>query len=314
MEIQATNKDGDRKSRTYSFLQHDTCNMCGAAASDSKNMGLRLDTSQGRRPRSKRGIAVSISKCNKCDLIYANPQPIPESIDDHYGLPPEAYWNSVSFEPVPGYIERELKVVKDLLGFEAGMKSIDIGLGLGKSASVMRKHGFDVSGIEPSEPFYNKAIELLGNEGNQFQHSSIEDAEFDENEYDFITFGAVLEHLYDPNEAIDRALKWLKPGGVIHAEIPNSRHFVTKILNTYFRMVGTSFVTNTSPMHVPYHLYEFSLDSFHLNGKNLGYEVAHHWVDVATIYNIPGFLHKPLRWWMERTNTGMQLCVFLRKV
>ena len=60
-------------------------------------------------------------------------------------------------------------------------------------------------------------------------------------------------------------------------------------------------------MHTPFHLYEFTLASFR------DFDVAEHWHDVCEIYHVPKALHPPLRWWMQRTDTGMQLTVFLRK-
>ena len=66
-------------------------------------------------------------------------------------------------------------------------------------------------------------------------------------------------------------------------------------------------------MHVPFHLYEFGLKSFQKNAGLVGYEIAEHQFTVCSIYHVPRFLHPPLRWWMDRTNTGMQLTVYLRK-
>ena len=66
-------------------------------------------------------------------------------------------------------------------------------------------------------------------------------------------------------------------------------------------------------MHVPYHLYEFALDSFEKNGERCGYSVVEHTVDVASIYNIPRLFHPLLRSVMSRNDTGMQLIVWLRK-
>ena len=66
-------------------------------------------------------------------------------------------------------------------------------------------------------------------------------------------------------------------------------------------------------MHVPYHLYEFTLDSFSRNGKRNGYSIVKYAVDIATIYNIPRIFHPILRTIMSRHETGMQLTVWLRK-
>jgi SAM-dependent methyltransferase len=237
--------------RTYTFHDVGACNMCGSDVSGARILGLRLSRSQGRWPRTKRGIAVTVCRCRSCELIFADPLPIPRTLSDHYGLPPESYWKNVDYNPAPGYFGRQIETAKRLLDFRSDIKAIDVGIGLGKAARVMREAGFDVFGLEPSEPFYRKAMELLGADDRRFQLAAMEDAEFEAGGFDFVTFGAVLEHLYDPDAALAKAMRWLRSGGVAHAEIPNSRHLVGRLINAYYRLLGTGFVTNISPMHVP---------------------------------------------------------------
>jgi SAM-dependent methyltransferase len=141
----------------------------------------------------------------------------------------------------------------------------------------------------------------------------LEEAVFEPDSFDFITFGAVLEHLPDPSAAIAKAMGWLRPGGVIQIEVPSAHHLIGRLINLYFRLAATTYVTNTSPMHSPFHLYEFTLDCFRKNGERLGYRVAEHLYMVCGIFHFPRFLHPLLRWWMARTDTGMQLTVYLRK-
>jgi hypothetical protein len=50
--------------------------------------------------------------------------------------------------------------------------------------------------------------------------AGVEDAKLPAEHFDFISFGAVLEHLQSPCQAIERAIGWLKPGGIIQAEVP----------------------------------------------------------------------------------------------
>jgi SAM-dependent methyltransferase len=275
-------------------------------------MGLRLNGTQGARPREATGIAVSIKKCRDCELVFADPQPIPALLSDHYGVPPDAYWSANAFEWSPAYFAEEITTAKRLLPFRQGMTALDIGVGLGKAMQSLTHAGFDAWGIEPSEPFYQRAVERIGPE--RLRLAAVEDAHFDAASFDFITFGAVLEHIYRPSEALAKALHWLKPGGIIQVEVPSSAHFMSKIFNLYFRLMGTNYVTNISPMHTPFHLYEFGLTSFERNGRINGYEIAEHLYQVCGIYHVPKALHGPLRWWMARTNTGMQLTVYLRKV
>jgi 2-polyprenyl-3-methyl-5-hydroxy-6-metoxy-1,4-benzoquinol methylase len=273
---------------------------------------MRLNASQGMRPRSAEGIAVSVKQCRDCDLIFADPLPIPASLTDHYGVPPEEYWTSEgSGEWSPGYFAHEIETAKRLLPFRKGMKALDVGVGLGLGMRSLAHAGFDVWGIEPSEPFYERAAQKL--DRDRLQLAAVEDAEFPAESFDFITFGAVLEHIYDPSAALSRVLSWLKPGGIIQAEVPSSAHLMARLINRYFRLRGTNYVTHISPMHTPFHLYEFGLKSFQKNAQLSGYELADHRFTVCSIYHVPRLLHPPLRWWMERTNSGMQLTVYLRK-
>lgn len=141
----------------------------------------------------------------------------------------------------------------------------------------------------------------------------IEEVDYPDNFFDFITFGAVLEHLYDPSASIQKALKWVKPGGLVHIEVPSSKYLISRIFNFYFWLRGTNYVNNISPMHIPFHLYEFGIDSFNLNAEKNNYEVVHHEYYVCDVYFIPKIFHGLLKWYMKKTNKGMQLAVWLRK-
>ncbi len=286
--------------------------MCGSLASDYTVLGKRLNTSQGVSPQNKIGITTSIVKCKTCNLIFSNPQPIPSDIADHYGVPPEDYWKDEYFIEDNEYFETEIEVLKKLIKINENSKALDIGAGIGKCMSALNKNGFISYGFEPSEPFYRCAIEKMKIEPSKLKLASIENVEYSNNEFDFITFGAVLEHLYNPSDSIVKALKWLKPGGIMHIEVPSSHWLVAKIINFAYKIRGMDYVSNISPMHKPYHLYEFGLKSFLLNGKKNDYEVIQHNYYVCETYmpKIVDFVIKP---WMKYTNTGMQLVVWIKK-
>ena len=65
-------------------------------------------------------------------------------------------------------------------------------------------------------------------------------------------------------------------------------------------------------MHEPFHLYEFGLDSFNKSAIKHGYEIAHHEFYVCTT-TLPSMFDRILKPIMKHTDTGMQLCVWLRK-
>jgi ubiquinone/menaquinone biosynthesis C-methylase UbiE len=141
----------------------------------------------------------------------------------------------------------------------------------------------------------------------------MEEMHYEENSFDFITFGAVLEHLYDPNHSLEKALQWLKPAGIIHVEVPSSEWLISKLINRYYRLRCTRFVTNISPMHEPFHLYEFAVKSFQMNGIRSGYEVAYYKHFVGEIPSVPKIFHPLLKTYMKWSNKGLQLVIWLRK-
>jgi 2-polyprenyl-3-methyl-5-hydroxy-6-metoxy-1,4-benzoquinol methylase len=296
----------------YEFIPVPECEMCGSR--EHKVMGLRMNRSQGRQPRRVAGVGVTLKKCRNCELIFADPRPRPLVFSDHYGVPPESYWSRPGqWDMPPGYFAREIDEAKRLLGFTPGMTALDVGAGLGKAMTALQRAGFDTYGIEPSEPFRLHTIEHMKIPEQRLQLAGIEDAHFGPASFDFVTFGAVLEHLQEPGRAIEKVLGWLKPGGVVQAEVPSSRHLVARLINVFYALNGLNYVTNLSPMHPPYHLYEFSIESFRQHGRRVGYEVAEHRHEVCSIFHLPRILHPPLRAYMARTGTGMQLTVWLRR-
>ncbi|MBL7889962.1 MAG: class I SAM-dependent methyltransferase [Bacteroidia bacterium] len=286
--------------------------MCGSNINEHKILGKRLNKSQGAFPQKKTGITTTIVKCKNCQLVFSNPLPIPANLQDHYGVPPENYWKPEYFEMDPNYFKNEIETLKTLKKTELNAKALDIGAGLGKCMIALKNAGFDAYGLEPSKPFYQQAIDKLHISESKLMLCSIEEAEYPENEFDFITFGAVLEHLYNPSESIKNAIKWLKPGGIIHIEVPSSKWLINKVIKFAYNIRGLDYVGNISPMHTPFHLYEFGTKSFELNGKKNNYSIIHQQHFVCETY-MPKMIDVIAKPYMKMTNTGMQLVVWLKK-
>ena len=300
--------------KRYYFEEVDHCEMCGDAAANHKILGQRMNQSQGMRPGKKTGITVSIKKCTRCGLIYSSPQPIPFDIQDHYGIAPEDYsWGDDYIKYDPQYFARQIESAKKLLNFQPGMKALDIGAGLGKAMKSMQNAGFEVFGIEPSNTFHKKALEWMQFDEDHLKLGMVEDVHFPENHFDFITMGAVFEHLYHPAQVLEQVSKWLKPGGIVHIEVPSAKWLVPKLVNMYFKITGNNYVTNLSPMHAPFHLYEYTLESFEQLGKKINLTLVDKYFDVCSVYFVPAPLKPAFRKYMEWTDTGMQLTVYMRK-
>ena len=205
-----------------------------------KVMGRRLNAPQGLRPKSRIGISTTVVKCLDCGLVYSDPLPIPKSIEDHYGVEPEDYWHE-------GYFETKSFDDSRIKQFVPNAKTyLDIGAGIGETMRAIKD--MDVWGIEPSKPFYDRALEL-GIRPDRLTNTTFEAADFPRM-FDVISFSVVLEHLYDPSGSIEKALGWLNPGGIMYVEVPDSDYLMSKIFNLYFWLARTDFVVNLSPMHV----------------------------------------------------------------
>ena len=312
ININDNQQQQERRKLRYSFNYVDSCNMCDSKTDTHKILGKRLNKSQGLRPKNKTGVTTTIAKCSSCGLIYANPQPVPFDLQDHYGIPPEAYWKESYFTLDKKYFQGEIERLRGLLTFKDGMKALDIGAGLGKAMISLENAGFDTYGFEPSQQFHERAISKMGINPQKLKLGMIEEMNYPENMFDFISFGAVLEHLYAPSESVLKALKWLKPNGIMHIEVPSSDWLINKLINFVYRISGTDYVSNLSPMHEPFHLFEFGLRSFQEHAQKNRYEIAAHDYYVCQTY-MPKIADSLLKPYMKWTNQGMQLCVWLKK-
>lgn len=286
--------------------------MCGSPAGTHKILGKRLNRSQGKNPRNKIGITTTVVKCIECQLIYPNPLPMPFNIQDHYGISPEKYWPEGFLQPDENYFKVQIQTIRHLLTPTVHPRALDIGAGIGGCMQALAKAGFDTYGFEPSEPFYRFATEKMKIDPGKLKLGMIEDMSYPSDFFDFISFSAVLEHLYDPSSSLIKAMEWLKPGGIMYVEVPSSDWLINKIINAYYFLICTDYTGNISPMHAPFHLYEFGLQSFIRHAKTNNYEVALCEYAVCNTYlpKIFDYVLKPVMKW---TKTGMQLCIWLRK-
>jgi SAM-dependent methyltransferase len=297
---------------TYTFHYINRCNMCGSGPEKHKILGKRLNATQGKRPGRKIGITSTIMRCRQCGLIFSNPMPIPENIQDHYGLPAEEYWDKRKMEVDFSLHLPELESIKTCIDFQQGMRSLDIGAGRGNYMKACMVAGFDAYGCEPSEPFYSRLIEHMQIQEDRLQLGKVENIDFPDNFFDYISFVAVLEHLIDPSLVITRCLKWLKPKGIICIEVPSSDWLMCKLFDFYYHMKCLDYTSHLSPMHPPFHLYEFSIKSFQQHALLNGYSI-HSYTFFECETFMPKILNRPLKSIMRRNHSGMDLYLWIQK-
>lgn len=283
--------------------------MCGGSAAEV--IGRRLNGHQGLRARKRTGIATTVVRCTSCGLVYSNPRPVPMSLGQHYDRPPEEYWAASSLHVPDDFLAPTLATFQSLWRGSGAARALDVGAGLGHRMSALAKAGFETHGVEPSPAFRSRAIDL-GISPERLQLASAETADYEPASFAFINFAAVLEHLQDPAAALARALGWLAPDGLVFVEVPSANWLIARALNVLYRIQGVGLVTNLSPMHPPFHLYEFTREAFARHGAGTGYEIVHDQVLVCDPF-VPRPFAAAVTQLMDRTGTGMQLQLWLRR-
>jgi SAM-dependent methyltransferase len=276
-----------------------------------KVLGKRLNQHQGKNPKSKTGITTSVVKCNDCGLIFANPIPVPQLITDHYNVEVDHYFEDGIKNTPEDYFQQELDFFNSIYKSNPSLKGLDIGAGLGGIMRALERNGIDAYGLEPSKNFYDFAV-AKGVRSDRLFNKSIEDAAFSDEQFDLIIFSAVFEHLYDPNQALVNALKWLKPGGMVYIGVPTNRIFIQLLANLFYKLKGLDYVSNISPMHAPFHLYEFDLRSFKKNSALNNYTIKHvdFWTTQDYVFRKPNSVIRKI---IKLAKADMNLTIWLRK-
>ena len=121
------------------------------------------------------------------------------------------------------YFSLEREMFKNAIK-EKNISILDIGCGTGVLGLYFRQNqNCTVSGIEINNAAYLESIKNL----DHVIKGNVEtlDIPYENNKFDYIVMGDVLEHLINPMGTIKKIIKFLKPGGKILITVPNVRHW-----------------------------------------------------------------------------------------
>lgn len=300
----------------YKFNEITQCCMCQSPTRYSRTLGIRMNGHQRFGIRATPGVFVSIMKCSKCGLVFSSPQPIPLELAQHYDQELENYFNEEQLNTNPLIISEIISKFEKITQSKLKNKFVlDVGTGAGTLALGLISEGATVTALEPSKKFYEKSKDILSEYESQVINKSIEEVEFEKKSFDLVILSAVLEHLPQPEIALQKIEKWLKPNGVVYITVPNANWLISNLINSYFKLKLKPSVTNLSPMHPPYHLFEFSQKSFEEFCLAYGrLEIADIQTNVGKVMFFPKMTHKFLSKLMARTKTGAEIEIYLRKI
>ena len=196
---------------------NDKCPWCG---SENAQLHLKLkDLFLTQEP-------FKILECKECGLLYTTPRPNKDEIERYYKS--EEYYSHQ--ENKEGFIPKVYEKVKSVnLKNKYGIategkgkgKALDIGCGVGDFLHTMEQHGWDCTGVEPSEDA--KVIAKKRIKGQLL--SSEEQENLPDSSFDIITMWHVLEHVDDIRWQIQQLHRLCKPGGRIIIALPNYKSY-----------------------------------------------------------------------------------------
>ncbi len=207
------------------------------------------------------GESFALSLCDNCKLIFTNPRPIKDLIENYYKsedyIPHSKKLSNLNlvYRIIRQMNNRhKLKIINRFSG--KGIL-LDVGCGTGNFLGYCQNKGWDIAGVEPVSPVNQTASEKLG-----IQIFSDVMQINDSNNFDVITFWHVLEHIFNIGDVIEKAKRLITKSGKILIALPNNQSYDAQ----HYREFWAAY-------DVPRHLYHFNIESFSWFIKNHGLKI-----------------------------------------
>jgi 2-polyprenyl-3-methyl-5-hydroxy-6-metoxy-1,4-benzoquinol methylase len=168
-----------------------------------------------------------------CGLLWLDPMPAEEDIGKAYAK----YYTHINVPEHDGRLMWILRLVHDLLlsatlisgerkrlafmyldGMSPG-RVLDVGCGDGSRLARLRSLGWDVRGQEMDPEAASRASQSYG---VQVHLGPLDEAGFDEGEFDAVAMNHVIEHVHDPVRLLAGCARLLRKGGTLIAVTPNA--------------------------------------------------------------------------------------------
>jgi 2-polyprenyl-3-methyl-5-hydroxy-6-metoxy-1,4-benzoquinol methylase len=239
------------------------CPLCGGSRVQ------RIGERGGKAHRSGLGTLTTVVRCRECTLLYTKPTLFPEE-------------NPYEQHAAGAYFEKhttasKLQTGRELAQYAAGRlgrpgRMLEIGCGRGDLLLGAREEGWAVVGIEMTPAF----ADVAAANGIVVHREPVESSTVftDGGVYDAVLIAGVLEHLYDPLQALRRARSIMRPGGLVFIDVPNEWSVPLRLGNLYMRCRGRRWATNLSPTFPPYHVVGFTPQSLRRALETTGFRVV----------------------------------------
>jgi 2-polyprenyl-3-methyl-5-hydroxy-6-metoxy-1,4-benzoquinol methylase len=205
----------------------------------------------------------TVKSCMQCGFGVLDPRP---SVADIVKLYDEQYCHDRfedGGEPGTQKFTHRLSLESSRLRLIKSGKNrgsvLDIGCGFGYFLAACRDNGYQIHGIDFSGFSVNHAITKLK---IPVTIGALDEIDIAADQFDIITMWHSLEHMPYPDQAIIKATKWLKKGGILVVDVPN--HESTDAIKYGLQWTGWD---------LPYHLSHFTSATLASMLENNGFTI-----------------------------------------
>ncbi|HVZ10832.1 MAG TPA: class I SAM-dependent methyltransferase [Candidatus Paceibacterota bacterium] len=126
--------------------------------------------------------------------------------------------------------------IESLIGSLKGKAILDIGAGFGDFVFACLERGYDARGIELNAKKIAKAEIAAAQKGISLPlvQGIAESLPFENNRFDFVNVGEVIEHVRDPRQVLKEIYRVLKPGGHVYVSVHNRFGMYDTHFHVYF--------------------------------------------------------------------------------
>jgi SAM-dependent methyltransferase len=221
-------------------------------------------------------------KCPTCGLVFVHPQPEGNFLKEKVYSYESGYQSNKkgNFGDVPKD-KKTRKIFEMLAALNKQGNLLDVGCSSGEFMHYAELEGFDAYGVELNR----RTVEVARNHGLNVFNGYLEDAKYENEFFDVIFLGDIIEHVPSPHALLKECARVLKSGGVMVISTPNLDCLWSESTFLLYKFFGIPWSSVTPP----YHLYQFSvgnlyrlmrvykflpLKSFYLRPPRLMYELG----------------------------------------
>jgi 2-polyprenyl-3-methyl-5-hydroxy-6-metoxy-1,4-benzoquinol methylase len=185
---------------------------------------------------------AGLVRCESCSFVFCDRIPTQSELIAHYNTYPRH--DTISDITIKRYQE----LANKFEFFRENNKWLDVGCGNGHMLFEAKKLNWDVYGTE----FTDRAVEICSSKGIKMNQGELNISNYQEGQFDIITFVEVIEHINSPNKELSDFHYLLRKGGLLYITTPNFNSISRNLLKE-----------NWSIIEYPEHLCYYTAKTLH---------------------------------------------------